>query len=153
MFGRFNGFENMCFDVDSYGVSDAMRKVPPRVRFQAASAPEKRSASRHYDEVAAEMRDDAVRARAVLKDTYGLQKDLAAAAMAGKLMFFDFPDLSHEKAVYRAAAGPYEEGMKTVTRLFNESETYRQQASQLRWSARKQEIAGFVRKVLQEPEL
>ena len=146
-FYNIGGFENMCFDVDFYGVSDAMRKAPARELFKTASAPAKREMARHYDQTAAEMRNDAAQTAAALKDTYGPQMDTAVKIMAGKIMFFDSPDLSREIASYRAAAEPYEDGMEGVTRLFNESESCRTQASQLRWSARKDEFTGFVHKV------
>jgi hypothetical protein len=144
---NLRGLENMCFDIDSYGVSDAMRKVPARELFKAASAAEKREIARHYDQTAVEMRGGAAETAAALKDTYSLQMDTAVNTMAGKIMFFDSPDLSREMADYLEAARPYERGVKGVTRLFNDSETYSQQASHLRWSARKDEFIGFVHKV------
>jgi len=143
---KLNGFENFCRDVDSYGVSDHMRQVSTKEAFKNASAPEKRAASRDCEAIAAAMKNDAVELKEKLDSAYLPVMNNAASAMGRKLLFTDFSNLSREQEAFREAATPYNKGVEAVTRLYSEGEGYSRQASQLRWSARKDEFIGMIEK-------
>ncbi len=145
-FFQFCPFESMCMDVAMSDAGEGAGRSVTEI-FAGSSPAEKRAEAKRRLEMAQSLERDAQVHNDRVQAEHGYAMEVADSSMAGKLMFFDNPDLRAEKQLYCEHAIPFEQGMTAVQGFMNAARDRRSEASQLVWSARRDEFAGFVQKI------